>query len=538
MADAQTRGAAGKTPVGEQRACRTQPLRFQVAGRIEHFLHPRPALRPLVADHHHIARHDLIGKNRRHRVVLAFEHARAPGEFQDAFIHAGGLHDAAVRCDVAVQHRQPAVPAVGMRLVANAAAAAVGIQFRIKHGLRKGDGGDHPAGRRAEEFFHRFVTGQSYIPLRERIAQGRAVYRFGIGVQQAGAIQFAQDRRDAAGAMHVFHVVFGVGRDLAQGRHMARQSIHVPHREIHFRFMRDRQQMQHGIGRAAHRNIQRHRILERVERGDGTRQHAGVVLLVVAPAQLDDHAPGAQKQLLALGMRRHQRAVAGQAEPQRFGQAVHRIGGEHAGAGAAGRAGGTLDRIHFLIAAMTVGGRDHRIHQIQPPGLALPVDLARLHRPARDEYHRNVQAHRRHHHPRRDLVAIGDAHQRIGAMRVDHVFHAVGDQFAAGQRIQHPGVPHRNAVVHRDGVEFLGDTARLLDLARHQLPHVLEMHMAGHELGERIGDRDDRLAEVAFGHAGGAPQGACTGHVAAMRGGTRTVSGHVISSLWLKHTYN
>ena len=75
---------------------------------------------------------------------------------------------------------------------------------------------------------------------------------------------------------------------------------------------------------------------------------------------------------------------------------------------------------------------------------------------------------------------------------------------------------HRYAVVDGDGVEFLGDAAGLFDLARDQLAKVLQMHMAGHELREGIGDGDDRLAEVLVLHAGGAPQAARASHVAAM----------------------
>ena len=65
---------------------------------------------------------------------------------------------------------------------------------------------------------------------------------------------------------------------------------------------------------------------------------------------------------------------------------------------------------------------------------------------------------------------------------------------------------HGDAVVHRDGVEFLGHASGRLYFARHQLAEVLQMHMAGHELGEGIGDRDDGLVEVAVLHAGGPPQ--------------------------------
>src|SRR5699024_9706022 len=46
------------------------------------------------------------------------------------------------------------------------------------------------------------------------------------------------------------------------------------------------------------------------------------------------------------------------------------------------------------------------------------------------------------------------------------------------------------------------------------------------ELRERIGDGDDRLAEIAVLHAGRTPQGARARHVAAVGGSAGTVIGH------------
>jgi hypothetical protein len=86
---------------------------------------------------------------------------------------------------------------------------------------------------------------------------------------------------------------------------------------------------------------------------------------------------------------------------------------------------------------------------------------------------------------------------------------------------------HRDAVVDRDGVEFLGHAAGLFDLARDQLSHVLKVNVTRHELREAVGDGDDGLAEIAVLHAGGAPQRAGAGHVAAVGGGSGTVGGHV-----------
>src|SRR5690606_9229627 len=48
MADRQARGAAGETAIGQQRALLPQPLRLQVAGRVQHLLHAGTALRAFV----------------------------------------------------------------------------------------------------------------------------------------------------------------------------------------------------------------------------------------------------------------------------------------------------------------------------------------------------------------------------------------------------------------------------------------------------------------------------------------------------------
>ena len=60
----------------------------------------------------------------------------------------------------------------------------------------------------------------------------------------------------------------------------------------------------------------------------------------------------------------------------------------------------------------------------------------------------------------------------------------------------------------------------------YQLAHVLEVDVAGYELGEGVGNGDDRLFKVGIFHPRGAPQSAGTGHVAAMGGGFRTIVRH------------
>ena len=309
-----------------------------------------------------------------------------------------------------------------------------------------------------------------------------------VRVQQAATRELAEDRHDPAGAMHVLDVVLlRVRRDLAQLRHALRQAVDVAHAEGHLGFLRRCEQVQDRVGRTPHRDVERHRILERLERRDATRQGTRILRTIPAMAQFHRGAPGLQEQLLAIRMRGQHGAIARQRQAQRFGQAVHRVRGEHAAAGTAGRAGAAFDHGDLFVGRIRIRGHHHRVDQVElVPGRGAVGEfrLARFHRSTGHEHRRDVEPQRRHQHARRDLVAIGDAHQRVRAMRVDHVLHRVGDDFARGQRIEHAVVAHRDAVVDRDGVELLGHAADAFDLARDKLPEVFQMHVARHELGE------------------------------------------------------
>ncbi len=189
--------------------------------------------------------------------------------------------------------------------------------------------------------------------------------------------------------------------------------------------------------------------------------------------------------------------------------------------------GGALYRRDVLVRHAVVGRSHHGIDQVEGTLRAVgELDLAGFHRAAGNEDGGDIEPHRRHQHAGGDLVAVGDADHGVGAVRVDHVFDAVGNDLARWQRIEHAVMAHGDAVIHRDGVELLGDAAGRLDLARHQLAEILQVDVARHELGEGIDDGDDRLAEVAILHAGGAPEAARARHVASVGAGSGPVSRH------------
>ena len=299
-------------------------------------------------------------------------------------------------------------------------------------------------------------------------------------------------------------------------RGLAGQPVDIVNLETDLAFPRGCQQVQNGVGRPAHRDIERHRILERGKRRNRPRQHALIILFVIAPRNFDDLSRRLQEELLPIGMCRQQSAIARKRQSERLRQTVHGVGGEHARTGPAGRAGGALDPRDLFIRARRIGGGHHRIDEIDLSAFAVVIGFAGLHRPAGDEDRRDVQTHRRHQHAGCDLVAVGDADQRVGAMRVHHVFDGIGNDFAAREAIEHAAMAHGDPVINSDGVEFLCDPTSRFDLARDHLAEILEVNVPRNELREGIRNRDDRLSEIVIAHARRPPEGPGTSHVSAM----------------------
>ena len=131
--------------------------------------------------------------------------------------------------------------------------------------------------------------------------------------------------------------------------------------------------------------------------------------------------------------------------------------------------------------------------------------LAGFHRTARHENRGNIQTHRRQEHTGSNLVAVRDTYERIRAVSVHHVFDRVGNEVARRQGIEHAVVAHRNAVIDRNGVEFFRHAASFTNSASHQVAHIFQVHVTGHELGVRVSNRNNRFAEIIITHAGCAP---------------------------------
>ena len=153
----------------------------------------------------------------------------------------------------------------------------------------------------------------------------------------------------------------------------------------------------------------------------------------------------------------------------------------------------------------------------RPPG---------FHGTPRDEDRRDVQTHGGHLHAGCDLVAIRNTDQCIGDVGLDHVLDAIRDQVPGRQGVEHAAVAHRDAVVDGDRIKLDAPAARSVDDLLDALAHVVEMNVAGDELGKAIGDRDDRLRKVGVGHARRAPERAGASHISSCGGCSASISLH------------
>ena len=223
-------------------------------------------------------------------------------------------------------------------------------------------------------------------------------------------------------------------------------------------------------------------------------------------------------------MRGDGRGAARQSQPDRLDEAVHRVRGEHARAGTAGRAGRLFDQRKIGVGDARIDrvrhGRDEG--QVRADCAVTECDLAAFHRTAGHEHGGDVEPQRGHQHAGSDLVAGRDADHGVRAMGVDHVLDRVGHQVARGQRVEHSAVAHGDAVVDSDGIELARNGARGPDRVGDHPAHHVELGVAGHELREAVDDGDDGLADVLPLNAGGAEQGSGAHHVSALSDGARS----------------
>ena len=402
-----------------------------------------------------------------------------------------------------------------MRYVTDTAILTVGIQCLIHLVLCAQLVAEHACGGRAVNAFGLLVNlgfhdGILFYILR----QGGAVHALHSCVKQTTLCQLAHQIQHTSGTSTLLHaVLLAVRRQFAKERSLARETVNIAHGEVHLGFLCHGQQVQHGIGACAHGNVKGHGIEECGTGGNGTGQHAFVAILVIRHGILHNLSGSLLHQFHTIGMGGQDGSVSRQRKSQTFCQVVHAVGGEHARAASATGTGAVFHLCQLGIVHGGVCALDHGGNQIQ----ILTLIFSGLHGTSGHKYGRDVQTHRRHQHSGGNLVAVGDADHGIGLVGVAHILYAVGNDVAAGQRIQHTVVAHCNTVVNGYGIEFCRIASHLLNLGLDNLSGFVQMGMSGNKLGKTVHNGNDRFAELFTLHSVGHPQGTRSCHTATFR---------------------
>ena len=198
-------------------------------------------------------------------------------------------------------------------------------------------------------------------------------------------------------------------------------------------------------------------------------------------------------------------AVAGQAHAEYFGQAVHGVGRKQAGAGTAAGAGGLFNAGQFglvdLAGFKTAGGFEGLGN-----GNVVSLVPAGQHGTAAAEHRRDVHAQGRHQHAGDDFVAVGDHDHAVKRMAVDQCFHAVRNQFAAGEGVLHAFVAHGDAVADADGRYFDRNAAGSQNAVFDIFGLVIQVGMAGNDFALGVDHGDHGFLHVLFREAQGIEQ--------------------------------
>ena len=274
--------------------------------------------------------------------------------------------------------------------------------------------------------------------------------------------------------------------------------------QLHLRGVRDGEQVQHGVRRAAERDDDGDGVLKRLLREDVERLDA-------APQHFHD---GCARAAAIVHLRGRNRVLCGavrQAHAKRFDGGGHRVRCIHAAARTRTGNGALLDGKKFRIVNFFVRVRADGFkngNNIELALLRIIRDATGQNRSAINEHGRTIQSRHGDERAGHIFIATADGHKTIHARAADDGFNRVGDDFARDERIFHAFAAHRDAVGDRDGVEddrlATGSVRAFFGFER----ELVNVHVAGRDVAPCRGDADDGLGKIFLREADGIKHGA------------------------------
>ncbi len=324
----------------------------------------------------------------------------------------------------------------------------------------------------------------------EHLGDGLAADGDAVTVQQASVEQDLHDLGNATGFVQVHRQGFAAGLEVAQHGGALADALEIVDGPLHACAVRDGQEVQHGVGRAAGGHDDGHGVFNRFF-GDDV-------------AGLEVHLDGFDQDFRRLFGRidffvvnvGHGRRV-GQRNAQGFKGRRHGVGGVHAAARAGARNRALLDFAQVFVAEFAGGVFAHGFkHADDVEVFALVVagqDGAAVHINGG-----HVGAQHAHEAAGHVFVAATDDQNAVHPLALHAGFDAVRNHLAADQRVLHAFGAHGHAVGDGGGAENLGVAACGFDARHRRVGEFLQAAVARRDGAVAVGHADHGLAKVAF----------------------------------------
>jgi hypothetical protein len=294
-------------------------------------------------------------------------------------------------------------------------------------------------------------------------------------------------------------------------RDLVADAVEVVERQRDLGLAGDGQQVEDGVGRASEGHDDRDGVLERLLRHDLPGGDA-------LAEQLDDGLTGLVGEVVATVVDRGRGGGAGQAHAEGLCRRGHRVGREHAAAGALAGTDRALDLVDLLTGDQALDAGSDSLERVDDRDV-LAVDVARHDRPGVEEDARQVEPGGGHQHARQALVAAGEQDRSVEALGHHDRLDRVGDDLAADEREVHALVAHRDAVGDRDRAELEWVAAAGVHAHLDGLGEPVEGQVAGRDLVPAGRDADLGLRPVVVTHADRAEHAARCGGLEAIGDG-------------------
>ena len=338
---------------------------------------------------------------------------------------------------------------------------------------------DREAARRAqrpvERADHLVVV---HLGARDLLAERPAGDRRRIAVDEVA--EAGEERAQPAGVVQILHQEAPAGADVADHRSGPRKPVEGAQVERHLGTAGERDEVDHGVRRAAEREHRGDRVLEGARAEQAARADS-------APRELHGPSTAGGGHAAVIGVDRGDRRCAGERHPERVDGGRHRRRGAHRHAVPVRACDAVLELAPCALAqdaGLAVGpGAPH----VRAAAEHLPPPVAAQHRPRGHEDGRQVERDRGHQERRRGLVAPAHQHRAVDRVAPQHLLRLDREQVAEHHRrglLERLGERHHR---HLDREAAGGE-----DAAAHGLGALAEVPVAAREIAPGVDDGDHR----------------------------------------------